>query len=251
MARQRAEADEARALLLSALPRLARRPAEGLLRLVYSYVPLRESGRGAVLRTVDASRAAAKVIGSHASADGRMHRADDVFMCTVPEISGAATQPCADELSYRRERWEHYQAMQIPVVWTGVPQASPITAQQDEQSVVLTGIGTGCGAVEGTARIVVDPGSDDELEPGEILVCHTTDPSWVAMFHYAAAVVIDIGGAMSHGAIVARELGVPCVINTKDGSRRLRSGDRVRVDGDAGTVVRLRTTTTEVDLLKG
>ena len=71
------------------------------------------------------------------------------------------------------------------------------------------------------------------------------------MFHYAAAVVIDIGSAMSHGAIVARELGVPCVINTKDGSRRLRSGDRVRVDGDAGIVVRLRTTATEIDSLKG
>lgn len=251
MARQRAEADEARAMLLGALPRPARRPAEMLLRLVYAFVPLRESGRGAVLRTVDASRAAAKVVGSHAAADGRMHRADDVFMCTVPEITGAATQPCADELSFRRERWEHYQTMQIPAVWTGVPQASPIAAQQDEQSVVLMGIGTGSGAVEGFARVVIDPGSDDELEPGEVLVCHTTDPSWASMFHYAAAVVIDIGGAMSHGAIVARELGVPCVINTKDGSRRLRSGDRVRVDGDAGTVVRLRTTPTDIDLLKG
>lgn len=251
MARQRAEADEARAVLLGALPRLARRPAEGLLRLVYAYVPLRESGRGAVLRTVDASRAAAKVIGSHAAADGRMQGPGDVFMCTVPEITGAVTQPCADELSFRRERWELYQTMQLPSAWTGVPRASPIAAQQDEQSVVLTGIGTGGGAVEGIARVVIDAGSDAELEPGEILVCHTTDPSWASMFHYAAAVVIDIGGAMSHGAIVARELGVPCVINTKDGSRRLHSGDRIRVDGDAGTVVRLATAATEIDLLKG
>ena len=150
-----------------------------------------------MLRTVDASRAAAKVVGSHAAANGSMHRADDVFMCTVPEITGTATQPCADELSFRRERWEHYQTMQLPTAWNGVPGGSPIAAQPDEQSVELTGIGTGCGAVEGIARVVLDAGIDDELEPGEILVCHTTDPSWESMFHYAAAVVIDIGSAMS------------------------------------------------------
>jgi pyruvate,water dikinase len=250
MARQRVEAATARRVLLAALPRPARRPAELLLRLVYRYVPLRESGRGAVLRTVDASRAAAKVVGARAAANGRMHRPDDVFMCTVPEITGTDSMPGADELSFRRERWELYQTLRIPAVWTGVPQASPILAQQAEESVSLAGIGTGCGTVEGTVRVVIDPSSDDELEPGEILVCHTTDPSWASMFSYAAAVVIDIGGAMSHGAIVARELGVPCVINTGDGSRRLRSGDRVRVDGDAGTVDRLDTAVSATDLSK-
>ena len=76
----------------------------------------------------------------------------------------------------------------------------------------------------------------DALQPDEILVCHVTDPSWSAFFFVAAGVVIDIGGAMSHGAIVARELGIPCVINTMTGTQVIRSGDRVRVDGQAGTV---------------
>jgi phosphoenolpyruvate synthase/pyruvate phosphate dikinase len=74
------------------------------------------------------------------------------------------------------------------------------------------------------------------LEDGEILVCETTNPSWVTLFVVAGALVIDIGGALSHGAIVARELGIPCVINTRDGSRRLRTGDTVVVDGSTGAV---------------
>lgn len=94
------------------------------------------------------------------------------------------------------------------------------------------------GTVEGIVRVIHDADSDqaDDFEPGDILVCRITDPSWAPLLSVAAAVVIDIGGSLSHGAIVARELGIPCVINTVDGSRRLRTGDRVTVDGDTGTV---------------
>jgi pyruvate,water dikinase len=102
----------------------------------------------------------------------------------------------------------------------------------------ITGLGVSPGIAEGLARVVHEPG-ESELEPGEILVCHTTDPSWSAYFMLAAGVVIDIGGPLSHGAIVARELGIPCVINTSDGTRRLRTGDRIRVDGGTGRVERL------------
>jgi pyruvate,water dikinase len=89
--------------------------------------------------------------------------------------------------------------------------------------------------VTGRARVVHD--SDEEpLRPGEILVCETTNPCWVTLFLVADAMVIDIGGVISHGAIAARELGIPCVINTRDGTRVLHTGDLVRVDGGSGTV---------------
>jgi len=68
-------------------------------------------------------------------------------------------------------------------------------------------------------------------------VARTTDPAWTPLFLDAAAVVIDIGGPLSHGAVIARELGIPCVINVKDGSTRLRTGDVLTVDGTTGTVV--------------
>ena len=84
--------------------------------------------------------------------------------------------------------------------------------------------------------MVVDPFDAEPLEPGEVLVCRFTDPSWAPLFTLADALVIDIGAAASHGAIVARELGVPCVIGTGDGTRRIRTGDRLLVDGSAGRV---------------
>jgi phosphoenolpyruvate synthase/pyruvate phosphate dikinase len=69
-----------------------------------------------------------------------------------------------------------------------------------------------------------------------VLVSSTTDPSWSSIMFISSALVVDIGGPLSHAAVVARELGVPCVVNTRDGTERLQTGDRVRVDGGTGTV---------------
>ena len=74
------------------------------------------------------------------------------------------------------------------------------------------------------------------MEPGEILVAHTTDPSWASVLFLSAALVTDIGGLLSHAAVVARELGVPCVVGTKVGTSLLRTGDRCRVDGTSGQI---------------
>ena len=83
--------------------------------------------------------------------------------------------------------------------------------------------------------VVTDPASA-EVEPGDILVAHTTDPSWASIMFLCQALVVDIGGLLSHAAVVARELGIPCVMGTQQGTRTLRTGDRCRVDGSAGTV---------------
>jgi pyruvate,water dikinase len=99
----------------------------------------------------------------------------------------------------------------------------------------LTGLGASHGIVEGIARLVHDP-TDADVGDGEILVCETSDPSWSALFLVAAAVIVDVGGPLSHGAIVARELGIPAVINTRAAMRTLRDGDKVHVDGTAGVV---------------
>jgi pyruvate,water dikinase len=99
----------------------------------------------------------------------------------------------------------------------------------------LQGIGIVGDVATGRARVVTDP-SQADLEPGDILVCQTTDPSWTPLFLVAEALVIDTGGAMSHGAIVARELGVTCVINTKTGTRDIPDGAAISVDGRSGVV---------------
>lgn len=99
----------------------------------------------------------------------------------------------------------------------------------------LHGIAAAPGTVTGTARVLHDP--FDEFEAGDVLFARTVDPGWAPVLACAGAVVLDIGGVLSHGAVVARELGVPCVVNVKVGTERAVSGSTVTVDGSAGEVL--------------
>ena len=95
----------------------------------------------------------------------------------------------------------------------------------------------GCpGVAEGPARVILDPNDPVALEPGDVLVAPITDPSWTPLFVPAAAVVVDVGAALSHAIIVSRELGIPCVVSATDATRRIPDGALVRVDGGAGVV---------------
>jgi pyruvate,water dikinase len=100
----------------------------------------------------------------------------------------------------------------------------------------LQGVALSAGAAEAPALVLEGP-PGGELPAGPyVLVCPSTDPAWVPLFVHARGLVMETGGVLSHGAIVARELGVPCVIGTGDGTSRLRTGDRIHVDGSAGRV---------------
>jgi len=111
----------------------------------------------------------------------------------------------------------------------------PVVDGDGPPSVTVSGVGVSPGVVEGIARVVTDAACCD-VEPGEILVTPATDPSWSSIMFISAALVVDIGGVLSHAAIVARELALPCVVDTKTGSRLIHTGDRCRVDGTNGTV---------------
>jgi len=100
----------------------------------------------------------------------------------------------------------------------------------------LRGIAASPGVAEGPARVITSVGQLDKVQAGEILVCPITAPSWAPVFARIGAAVSDIGGIMSHAAIVSREYGLPAVVGTGFGTKRIRTGQRVRVDGDHGTV---------------
>lgn len=106
----------------------------------------------------------------------------------------------------------------------------------DGDGAALTGFAGSGGVVEGTARVILDVRDIGKLEEGEILVAPVTSPSWTPVFGKVAAAVSDIGGIMSHAAIVAREYGMPAVVGTGSATARIKTGDRVRVDGDNGVV---------------
>jgi phosphohistidine swiveling domain-containing protein len=105
-----------------------------------------------------------------------------------------------------------------------------------ELPTVITGSPGSTGKVESIVRIIDDPKDGDHLQPGEILVAVQTDIAWTTLFPRAAAVVTDVGAPLSHAAIVARELGIPAVVGCGNATMLLKTGDRVRVDGGAGTV---------------
>jgi pyruvate,water dikinase len=109
-------------------------------------------------------------------------------------------------------------------------------ADDSGSGATLTGFAASPGAAEGPARVILDVARLSELQDGEILVAPVTSPSWTPVFGKIAAAVSDIGGIMSHAAIVSREYGLPAVVGTGDATTRIKTGDRLRVDGDAGTV---------------
>ena len=106
-------------------------------------------------------------------------------------------------------------------------------------SSTMNGIPGSIGIVEGPVRVLKTEKDLSLLEPGEILVAPITAPSWAAAFAVATGVITDIGGMMSHAAIVCREYGIPAVVGTGFATARLKTGQRVRIDGKAGTVVLL------------
>ena len=108
---------------------------------------------------------------------------------------------------------------------------------ESDANVLVSGMGGSPGVVEGTVCIVRDGSEFGKLRPGDVLVAPFTNPAWTPLFQRAVAVVVDSGGAASHAAIVAREYGIPAVMGTVDGTRRLVDGQRVRVDGDRGWVM--------------
>ncbi len=232
----RAQAEQ---LLLARMSGSERWRARGLLSLASRYVPLRVVAKAAFQQTFDVARAAARQIGAAHARAKRIDDPEDIFFLMRDELS----EPPADArtlIASRRALRSRYQELELPLEFTGMPE--PFALDDPEATVStepLSGLGVSAGVAEGLARVVLDP-SEGELLPGEILVCNTTDPSWSSYFLIAAGIVIDVGGPLSHGAIVARELGIPCVINTVDGTRRLRTGDALRIDGSSGHVELLK-----------
>jgi pyruvate,water dikinase len=235
--RQRAVREQAEAELLGSLGRV-RAPGAGLvLKLARALIPQREVGKANYTQCLDGARIAARAIGRELTADGKLDGPDDVFGLTYDELVGGSLPPDPRALAMERAALrDDYLSTDLPDRWTGPPvRVPPAPAASSNGAGPIQGEAVGGGTVTARARVILDPSAED-LEPGEILVCRATDPGWVSLFHLAGGVAVDMGGTMSHAAIVARELGIPCVTCTVDGTRRLRTGDLVRLDGDNGRI---------------
>jgi pyruvate,water dikinase len=224
--RARRQLPELQRAVVAELP-VARRPAGRLvLRQAARLLPLRGVGKRAYLQSLDVARGATRRLSELLEVDA--------FYLTAAELAGPLPAGAAALVARRRQRRTEYEALTIPNMWRGVPETSTAAPLADDAT-IISGVGVSSGITEGFVRVVTDP-TFTEVGEGEILVTPTTDPSWASIMFLSSALVVDIGGPLSHAAVVARELAIPCVVNTRHGSRVLRTGDRVRVDGNAGTV---------------
>jgi pyruvate,water dikinase len=140
-------------------------------------------------------------------------------------------------VSRRRDEYERNLTVVLPQYSRGRPvPLTPRELEPEEDIEVLTGIGVSPGKVTGKARVITDPRSSAEIKPGEILVAPVTDAAWSPLFVTAAATVVDVGGPLSHGSIVAREFGIPCVVNATSATRIIRTGQVISIDGSVGKV---------------
>ncbi|MAG34505.1 MAG: pyruvate, water dikinase [Deltaproteobacteria bacterium] len=174
--------------------------------------------------------------------EGRLLDADAVYFLTHEELGRLAIEdagsPLASEALRRRDVLAYQETLSFPEVAVGLPQPEPPRVSRDGGQTIV-GKPVSRGRVEGRVRVVHTLEEAEALEPGEILVAPITDVGWTPYFAIIAGLVTDVGSAVSHGAVVAREYGLPAVLNTREGTRMLRTGERVVLDGDRGIVERL------------
>jgi len=201
----------------------------------------REEWKNQAVRHIAVLRRILLALGERLRREGTLARRDDVFFLEVEEVgpvaSGQARFDVKAVIGERRKEYERNLALAPPPVVVGrfEPNA-PATAAGDAGANVLEGIPIYPGRVTGAARVILRADDHEQVQPGEILVAPFTDPAWTPYFVPAAGVVIDQGGILSHGSIVAREYGLPAVTNVGSATRTIRTGDLVQVDGNRGRV---------------
>jgi len=201
----------------------------------------RENWKNELVRLLAALRQVLLVLGQRLEQAGVLTHAEDVFFLEVSEIEalsqGRVDPGVRQRILERRAEYERNKTFTPPPVVVG-----PFDPGRHGQFRIdtdvkeLKGIAVSPGVASGRARVILRTDDRQHVEAGEILVAPFTDPAWTPYFLPAAGVVMDQGGVLSHGAIIAREYGIPAVVNVGPASRIIRTGQRIRVDGDRGVV---------------
>jgi len=169
---------------------------------------------------------------------GVLRAPEDIFYLTFAELHDVVRTGRADDqlIGRRREEFRSDQALTPPRVLTSDGEGVTGAYRRDDLPAgALVGLPVSAGTVEGRARVILDMAQAD-LEPGDILVTAHTDPSWTPLFVTVAGLVTEVGGLMTHGAVIAREYGLPAVVGVLDATRLITDGQRIRVHGTDGYV---------------
>ncbi len=169
---------------------------------------------------------------------GVLRDKEDIFYLRFEEIQEVVRTHQADDqlIRERKDAFASYQALTPPRVLTSDGEAVAGSYRRDDLPAgALVGLPVSAGTVEGRARVILDMAEAD-LEPGDVLVTAYTDPSWTPLFVAIKGLVTEVGGLMTHGAVIAREYGLPAVVGVEHATRLIRDGQRIRVHGTDGYV---------------
>jgi pyruvate,water dikinase len=247
----KAESDRlaATAAVEARLGRLQRVQFRRLLDRVHRFMLARDNGQHYLVKMMLPVRRLYATLGARWAARGWLAQPDDFFFLVVEEVEAVVADggphPARLDLAAiaaaRKQAYVAWFEQPMPDVLDaeGQPIAFAAAQEQGADGLVLVGLGASRGEYTGKARVVMTPQEAAGIRPGEVLVTRATDPGWTPVFSVIGAAVIEIGSTLSHAAIVAREYGLPAVVNLPQATQLIADGRMIRVDGSTGRVTLL------------
>lgn len=211
-----------------------------MIRVFRHMMGVREHPKYVMIRLFGFIRQALLEEGRSLVAQGRLQSEEDIFFLTLDEVleltRGRTMDQLQETLEERKRDYECFQGLTPPRLMTSEGEIITGSRQRkDAPEGALLGTPVSAGVVEGIARVVLRP-DEAKLSKGEIMIAPFTDPGWTPLFHSAIGLVMEVGGLMTHGAVVAREYGIPAVVGIEGATRLIQDGDTIRLDGSRGYV---------------
>jgi phosphohistidine swiveling domain-containing protein len=238
--RSAARREKATAAVLPRLDPVRARPFRKLLHWAQRVAPVREDALADVGLAWPQLRRMLAEIGRRLQQAGVINEPGDVYWLRRSEIEDGVSNLAA-QVEQRKQLWRGQLRATPPQLlpkggWGDMFRRWMPAASEEQTGDLIKGTGASAGTITAPARVLGGPQDFGKMQPGDVLVASITTPAWTSLFAMASGVVTDIGGPLSHSSIVAREYGIPAVLGTAVATRRIRSGQMIKVDGDAGTV---------------
>lgn len=213
----------------------AKKKADQVERLLRNYrevFGLREYSKFIVIKIYRVSRKILLEIGEDLAEQDRLEEPNDVFFVRFTDI--LSDKKLKETVKENKEAYQRYMNLKAPRILTSTGES--IYTALEESEGALTGVPVSAGVYEGRVKVLERPQEGSRLEKGDILVTRSTNPAWTPLFINLGAIIMETGGPISHGAVVAREYGIPAVVGVGEAAFRLKDGQIVRVNGEAGTI---------------
>ncbi|EHL06126.1 pyruvate phosphate dikinase, PEP/pyruvate binding domain protein [Desulfitobacterium hafniense DP7] len=210
-----------------------------LIRIVRNYLPVREHPKYLIMKLILLCKRAFLAEAKYLVEKGLLATEKDIFYVNFWELYQAIqdNHSLTGLVEQRKEECRHYKKLSAPRLLTSDGEEPKASYQREDLPVgSLIGMPVSSGRVEGIARVVTDP-AQASVNKGEILVAPFTDPGWTPLFINASGLVMEVGGLLTHGTVVAREYGIPAVVGITDVTKKIRTGQKIRVEGDAGYIL--------------